>query len=110
LSAEQKKKLAATARKDPLSTITGIVTSPATRKRVLKIVGGACGAIIAPLLVLYWIGYLEKKDTPPAPPDANAILPSPLVGEGPGVRGRAGHRSNQRKTASVFILRTLAAD
>ncbi len=82
LSTEERKKLAASAKKKPLSTLTDTVASEKTKHLIIKVVGGAFGTIIAPILVFYLIRQLEKEDKPSAPPPAAtapAASESPVV-------------------------------
>ena len=76
LSPEQKKKLAAQAKKKR-RMLHRHAASEHTRNLTFKIVGGAFGTTIAPLLVFYLIRYLEKKDTPQSPND-KAAASTPL--------------------------------
>ena len=70
LSSEERKKLAAKAKKKPLGSLTEVVASEKTKHLIPKIVGGTFATIIAPILVTYLIKYLEKKDEPHNPPAA----------------------------------------
>ena len=79
LSPEQKKKLAATAKKKPRGSITDVVASEKTKHLFLKIIGGTFATIIAPILVTYLIKHLEKKDEPAKPPAAVADATVPVV-------------------------------
>jgi serine/threonine protein kinase len=72
LSAEERKRLAATATKKPLGSLTQAVTSEKTRLLAVKIVGGAFATIIAPILVTYLIKYLDTPDPSPNPSAATA--------------------------------------
>ena len=82
LSSADRKKLLAKTKKKPLGSITDVVASEKTKHLLLKLVGGAFGTIIAPLLVFYLIRHLEKEDKP-NPPVANA--PAAPVGTVPTV-------------------------
>ena len=53
-------------------------SSRQSRNLLIKVVGGAFGTIIAPILVFYLIRYLEKKEEPkPTPVVAPAPAPAP---------------------------------
>ena len=69
LSSADKKKLAKT-KKKPLGSITEVVASEKTKYFFAKIIGGAFGTIIAPILVFYLIRHLEKQEQPANPPAA----------------------------------------
>ncbi len=90
LSFDDRKKLASKATKKPLGSITEVVASEKTKYFFAKVVRGAFGTIIAPVLVFYLIRHLEKEDKPAASSGQQAAAtvvmasnnpPSPLAGE-----------------------------
>jgi serine/threonine-protein kinase len=79
LSSADRKKLKPTGTKTGIGSLTQVVASEKSKNFVFKIVGGAFGTIIAPILVFYLIRHLEKEDKSAAPPAANAPAAAPVA-------------------------------
>ena len=71
LSSADKKKLAARRRRSRWGRLPMLWLRRRRSTWLLKIVGGAFGTIIAPILVFYLIRHLEKEEKPAAPTAAN---------------------------------------
>jgi serine/threonine protein kinase len=100
--------------KSTTKSLTEVVASEKTKHLFAKIVGGSFATIIAPILVTFFIKYLEKDNSPPNPPAAtvpaatlppalaeNNRVPSSHPDEGADMRGQDPRPSSTAATGSL---------